>query len=51
MTQPFLSRGEKELETRLEKLPWHCYMPIDKYNDFKMPRTTAKSHASKLYHT
>ena len=25
----FLVRGEKELKTNLDKVPWHCYMPTD----------------------
>lgn len=25
----FLARGEKELKTNLQKVPWHCYMPSD----------------------
>jgi hypothetical protein len=32
-----MARGEKELELNLKKLPWHCYFPIDKYDEFKMP--------------
>lgn len=27
MTQPFLARGEEELDKNLQKLPWHCYLP------------------------
>ena len=54
MTQPFAARGEKELETRLEGLPWHCYLPDPTKNadmQFKMPQTRAKSYKSKLFHT
>ena len=56
ITQPFLARGEKELETNLQKIPWHCYLPdpklaASKELQFKMPQTRAKCHESKLYHT
>ncbi len=47
----FVARGDKELELNLQKVPWHCYLPIDNYHQYKMPQTTAKSFKSKLYHT
>jgi 23S rRNA G2445 N2-methylase RlmL len=33
----FLARGEKELESNLRKLPFHCYMPIKDHTKFRMP--------------
>ena len=33
----FTARGEKELETNLRKIPFHCYMPIKDHDKFKMP--------------
>jgi hypothetical protein len=47
----FTARGEKELDSNLQKLPFHCYMPIADHQKFKMPQATAKSHKSKLFHT
>ena len=47
----FLARGEKELQTNLHKLPFHCFMPIKDHLKFRMPQCSAKSHKSKLYHT
>ena len=47
----FMVRGEKELKTNLDKVPWHCYMPTDEqHSQFEMPQTGAKCHKSKLYH-
>ena len=37
MTQPFLARGEEELRKNLQKLPWHCYLNVRDYENFKMP--------------
>jgi 23S rRNA G2445 N2-methylase RlmL len=54
MTQPFSARGEKELESKLATMPWHCYLPDpERHSDlqFKMPQTRAKSFKSKLFHT
>jgi 23S rRNA G2445 N2-methylase RlmL len=50
ITQPFLARGEKELETKLQKIPWHCYLP-NAQKEYKMPQTRAKCYSSKLFHT
>jgi 23S rRNA G2445 N2-methylase RlmL len=47
----FKARGENELKLNLQKLPFHCYMPIKDHEKFKMPQATAKSHKSKIYHT
>ena len=34
----FLARGEKELESNLQKIPWHVYMPSDeKHSQFELP--------------
>ena len=49
-----MARGEKELETKLAKMPWHCYLPDPKKHSdlqFKMPQTRAKTYMSKLFHT
>lgn len=47
----FLARGEKELETNLQKVPWHVYMPSDeRHTQFELPQVTAKTFKSKLYH-
>ena len=47
----FLARGEKELCSGLEKIPFHCYMPVKNHDQFKMPKVNAKTHASNLYHS
>ncbi len=49
-----MARGDKELETHLSKLPWHCYLPNPNLESeilFKMPQTRAKTHKSNLFHT
>ena len=47
----FLARGEKELENNLQKVPWHVFMPCDeRHTQYELPRTTAKSFKSKLFH-
>lgn len=47
----FMARGEKELESNLQKIPWHVYMPSDeRHTQFELPKVTAKSFKSKLYH-
>jgi len=46
-----MARGEDELRTNLQKLPWGCYLPLKRFEEFKMPPTRANSHKSKLYHT
>ena len=40
----FLARGEKELMTGFQKLPWHAYMPSDDSSKFTMPKVDCKSH-------
>jgi hypothetical protein len=35
----------------LQKIPWHVYMPSDeRHTQFELPKVTAKSFKSKLYH-
>ena len=51
-SKEFLARGEKELQSNLNKVPWHCYMPSDeRHSEYEMPKTTAKTHQSKLFHS
>lgn len=50
-TKTFRARGERELQLKLEKIPWHCYLPIKEYNDYRFPFINAKTHNSNLYHT
>ena len=38
------------MRKNLGKLPWHGYLNIQKFRDFKMPQIRARSHKSKLYH-
>jgi len=34
----FTARGEKELKTSLNKVPWHCYLPSGaNHKEFQMP--------------
>lgn len=47
----FLARGEKELEKNLNKVPWHAYMPLENFQDYKFPIVIGKSFKSELYHT
>jgi hypothetical protein len=51
ITQSFQARGEKELQTNLQKLPWNCYLPLADYEFYKMPPTRTASYKSKLFHT
>ena len=37
ITTSFLARGENELRNNLRKVPWHAYLRIKDYSDFKMP--------------
>jgi len=46
----FMARGEKELVKGLHKLPWHSFLPFEKFNEYKLPEVRAKSFSSKLYH-
>jgi len=46
-----MARGEKELEVNLQKVPLHGYMPTKNHEEFQMPKASAKSYRSKLYHT
>jgi hypothetical protein len=48
----FLARGEKELKTSLNKVPWHAYLPSDeRHKEYEMPQTRANTFKSKLYHS
>jgi len=48
----FKARGEKELKSGLQKVPWHCYMPADeRHKLYAMPKVDCKTHKSKLYHS
>ena len=48
----FLARGEKELKTGLQKVPWHCYIPTDKRHlNYALPKIDCKTHKSKLFHS
>ena len=46
-----MARGEDELRTNLQKLPWSCYLPLKDFEKYKLPPTRANSHGSKLFHT
>lgn len=46
-----MARGEEELRTNLQKLPWSCYLPIKRFDEFSMPPTRANCHQSKLFHS
>jgi hypothetical protein len=51
ITQSFSARGEEELRTSLQKLPWSAYLPMKNYEQFRLPPTRAASHKSNLFHT
>ena len=51
-SRSFSARSEKELQSNLRKVPFHCYLPVnDTHRDYKFPQTRAKVHASKLFHS
>ena len=50
ISQSFMARGEDELRKSLQKLPWPCYLPVQRFEEFKMPQIRARSYKSKLYH-
>lgn len=35
----------------LKKVPFHSYMPVDKFKEYKFPFVNAKTYESNLYHT